>query len=76
MSGPEIPGEKLEAALEMWEDGMTLMREDLRRRMPEATDDEIEAALDAWLRDRPPDADGVPVTWPRTKDEAGESGPG
>jgi hypothetical protein len=63
--GEETPGERLEAALEMWEDGVAIMRANLRRRMPKATDDEIEAALDAWLCDRPPDADGVPVPWPR-----------
>jgi hypothetical protein len=63
----ETVADRLLATLEMWEDGMTIMRENLRRRMPEATEDEIEAALDAWLCDRPPDADGVPVSWPRRR---------
>jgi hypothetical protein len=65
MADEMTPGERLQAALEMWEEGMQLMRENLRRRMPKATDDEIDAALDAWLCDRPLDADGVPVSWPR-----------
>ena len=65
MADEETPGERLEAALEMWEDGVELMRENLRRRMPRATEVELEAALDAWLCNRPPDADGVPVQWPR-----------
>jgi glycine/D-amino acid oxidase-like deaminating enzyme len=65
MADGETPGERLEAALEMWEDGIAIMRANLRRRMPKATDDEVEAALDAWLCNRPPDADGVPVPWPR-----------
>jgi hypothetical protein len=65
MADEETPGERLEAALEMWEDGIAIMRANLRRRMPKATDDEVEAALDAWLCNRPPDADGVPVPWPR-----------
>ena len=65
MAHEETPGERLEAALEMWEDGVAFMRANLRRRMPKATEDEIDAALDAWLCDRPPDADGVPVPWPR-----------
>jgi hypothetical protein len=65
MADEETPGERLEAALEMWEDGIELMRANLRRRMPGATEGEIDAALDAWLCDRPPDADGVLVPWPR-----------
>jgi hypothetical protein len=67
MADEMTPGERLEAALEMWEDGMEIMRANLRRRMPSASPDEIEAALDAWLCDRPPDADGVPVPWPRRR---------
>ena len=65
MADEETPGERLEAALEMWEDGVEIMRANLRRRMPRATEVEIDAALDAWLCDRPPDADGVLVPWPR-----------
>jgi hypothetical protein len=65
MADEETPGQRLEAALEMWEDGVALMRANLRRRMPSATEDELDAALDAWLCDRPPDADGVPVPWPK-----------
>ena len=64
MADEATPAERLEAALEMWEDGIEMMRANLRRRLPRATEDEIEAALDAWLRDRPPDADGVPGPWP------------
>ena len=30
-----------------------MMRQSLRRRMPQASSDEIEAALNAWLRERP-----------------------
>jgi hypothetical protein len=48
MADEMTPGERLEAALEMWEDGMELMRANLRRRMPNASTDEIEAALDAF----------------------------
>jgi hypothetical protein len=67
MADEETPADRLEAALEMWEDGVCIMRENLRRRMPQASDQEIEAALSAWLRDRPGDADGVVVTWPRPR---------
>lgn len=65
MAEEETPADRLEDALEMWEDGVCIMRENLRRRRPEASDGEIEAALDAWLKDRPGDADGVVVPWPR-----------
>lgn len=65
MADEETPAERLEAALEMWEDGVCIMRENLRRRMPDAAEEAIEDALHAWLRDRPGDADGVVVPWPR-----------
>lgn len=67
----ETEAERLEAALEMWEDGVSIMRENLRRQSPGATEEEIEVALDAWLTTRPGaetgDSDGVAVTWPRPK---------
>lgn len=65
MADEETPADRLEAALEMWEDGVCIMRENLRRRRPEASPEELEAALSAWLRDRPGDADGVAIAWPR-----------
>lgn len=56
---------RLEAALELFEDGVALMRENLRRADPEASEDDIEQRLRAWLRDRPgaehADAVGRPV---------------
>ncbi len=60
---------RLEAALEMWDDGVLIMRENLRRRNPGASEEQIEDALDRWLTTRPGaefgDSDGVPVPWPR-----------
>lgn len=67
MADDMTPGEKLAAALEMWEDGMAIKRASLRRRMPNATEEEVDAALDAWLYDRPLDADGELVPWPRPR---------
>jgi hypothetical protein len=67
MADEETPADRLEAALEMWEDGVQIMRENLRRRWPQSSLEELEAALDAWLRDRPGDADGVAVAWPRRR---------
>lgn len=37
----------------MHEDGVALMRQNLRRRHPEATPEEVEELLAAWLRERP-----------------------
>lgn len=67
MADEMTPGEKLAAALEMWEDGMAIKRASLRRQMPNATEEEVDAALDAWLCDRPLDADGELVPWPRLR---------
>lgn len=38
---PPTEAERLEAALEMWEDGVRMMRENLRRRHPAAAEAEI-----------------------------------
>lgn len=50
--------------------GEEIMRQNLRRRTPGASDDEIEDALVAWLQDRPGaprgDAEGVVRRWPRS----------
>ncbi len=39
----------------MFESGLSLAREKLRRENPELSDDAIEEKLIAWLADRPPD---------------------
>jgi hypothetical protein len=48
---------------ELQELGIEIMRSNLRRRHPEATEAEVEALLSAWLRERPAapqgDAEGV-----------------
>ena len=48
--------QRLLETLELWEDGVQIMRENLRRRSPHASADQIEAELSAWL-DRPEDLD-------------------
>jgi hypothetical protein len=64
----ETADDRLRQALEMWEDGVCIMRENLRRRLPPS---EIEAALDAWLTERPGaeagDGEGVIIGWPRPR---------
>ena len=39
--------------LDLFQTGIDLMRQNLRRRHPEATDEEIERLLRKWLRERP-----------------------
>lgn len=60
------PAEKLRAALELHEVGVELMRQNLRRRHPDASDGTIEQLLADWLRTRPGaehgDAAGRPST--------------
>jgi hypothetical protein len=47
------PAEKLRAALELHEAGVALMRQNLRRRNPDASAADVEELLSAWLRTRP-----------------------
>ena len=51
--------------LDLFDTGLDLMRQNLRRRHPEAGDDEIERLLHAWILDRPGaesgDCPGPPV---------------
>jgi hypothetical protein len=60
---------RLNHALALFEFGESIQREQLRRRHPDASPDEIERMLVAWLRDRPGaehgDAAGRPIPWPR-----------
>lgn len=60
--------EKLRIAFELFEAGLALMRQNLRRRHPEESEAEIDARLSAWLRERPGaehgDAEGRPGGWP------------
>jgi thiamine monophosphate synthase len=44
---------RLRAALEMFDDGVAMMRQNLRRADPDAAEEEIERRLRAWLRHRP-----------------------
>ena len=57
--------ERLRTTLDLHETGVALMRQNLRRAHPEASDSEIEQLLQAWLCERPGapdgDAEGTPV---------------
>jgi hypothetical protein len=56
---------RLHAALAMYDEGVALMRQNLRRRMPDADEAAIDRALSKWLDDRPGDAPGRVIPWPR-----------
>jgi signal transduction histidine kinase len=61
---------RLRAALEMFETGLQMMRQNLRRNHPSLSDAELEERVTAWLRERPGaefgDAVGRRVPWPRS----------
>lgn len=65
----ETPADRLRIALDLFELGVTMMRQKLRREAPEATEQEIEERLKTWLEERPGaehgDAEGRPRAWPR-----------
>ena len=58
-------GQRLLASLDMWEFGVELTELRFRREHPEASDAEIQAMVQAWLRARPADGNGRVVSWPR-----------
>jgi len=65
----ELLAERLRTTFRLHEEGVELMRQNLRRRHPEAADEDIERLLAEWLSERPGaefgDAQGRPVSWPR-----------
>lgn len=62
----ESPADRLHLAIAMQREGFEMMRRTLRRRPPQASEEELDALLDAWLLSRPMDAPGRPVSWPRS----------
>jgi Rv0078B-related antitoxin len=61
------PAEKFRAALELHEAGVAVMRQNLRRRNPDASDAEIDELLSAWLRTRPGAEHGDAVGRPSSR---------
>jgi hypothetical protein len=61
--------ENLRLTFDMFETGVDMMRQSLRRRFPAEADPAIEARVVAWLRERPGaehgDAEGEAGAWPR-----------
>ena len=64
--GEAATSARLLLAATMQREGTALMRENLRRRHPQATSLEIDSLLERWLLDRPLDGPGREVPWPRS----------
>lgn len=47
------PAEKMRIAFDLHTAGVRLMEQNLRRRFPDAEEDEIRRRLEAWLHERP-----------------------
>ncbi|WP_129574494.1 MULTISPECIES: hypothetical protein [Sorangium] len=66
---PTRLAENLRLAFDLHDAGVALMRQNLRRRLPEANEEDIDERLADWLMERPGaefgDAEGRPVPWPR-----------
>lgn len=54
----EQAAERLRVALDLADTGFELMRQNLRRRNPGASSEEIERLFVAWIADRPADCPG------------------
>jgi hypothetical protein len=52
---PTIPelADAFRTTLDLFDSGLAVMRQNLRRQHPDATDVEIDSRLGQWLRDRP-----------------------
>jgi len=66
---PAVASRRFRTALDLFEAGVGMMRQNLRRRFPDAGEKEIAARLAQWLQERPGaehgDCVGRPVDWPR-----------
>ena len=60
MDSDELLLKKFYLTFDLHRAGKDMMRQNLRRKYPEATEEEIQAKLLAWLRNRPPDTPGRP----------------
>jgi hypothetical protein len=67
----EAAARRLRLSLEMFEAGVAMMRQNLRRRHPDLDDAGIERLLSAWLQHRPGaefgDSAGRPCAFPRRR---------
>lgn len=67
MSDPDATAAaNLRTAFDLAAAGERMMRQNLKRRHPEAGDEEIDRLLSQWMRTRPGAGVGRAVRWPRT----------
>ncbi len=52
-STPQSPADAFRTTLDLFQTGLDLMRQNLRRRHPEVDEQEIDRLLDEWVRHRP-----------------------
>jgi Rv0078B-related antitoxin len=66
---PSLAAQRFRIAMELFDAGVEMMRQNLRRRFPDADEKEISVRLAQWLQERPGaehgDCSGRPVPWPR-----------
>jgi len=59
--------ERLRLTLDLFQSGMEMKRQSLRREFPDLTEEELEARVKTWLQDRPGaehgDCSGKPGRW-------------
>ena len=64
-----LASQRFRTAMALFDAGVSMMRQNLRRQFPDADEKEISARLGQWLRERPGaehgDCTGRPVDWPR-----------
>lgn len=63
-SGRFVGMRRLRLAMAMQREGTEMMRRNLRRKHPEASEAGLDALLDEWLLSREPDAPGRCIAWP------------
>ena len=65
----DLVAERFRTTLALFELGEAMLRQKLRRKLPEASEAEIDNQVQAWLERRPGaehgDGVGRPATWPR-----------
>ena len=68
---PYDPARRLQTALDLFDLGVAVMAQRIRREAPDASDEAVRRRLRVWLQSRPgaEQGDGVgrPGTWPRIR---------
>ncbi len=74
MNDTDRAAARLRTTFDLFVAGVRMMRQNLRRRHPDAGEEEIESRLRAWMSHRPGaehgDGVGRPAAWPRKASQA------